>query len=192
MAPIKEDIKCPNCKRKNRIKVIEECNSNHVESIIDRTFFTIKCKTCNESITVDYPLKLVTDKYIIYYTPTENKAIKDKTKCEIKRVCDTYDDFKEKLLIFEDELNDVLIEFIKGFYKTQLDKETLSAMTDIRYNCKLENQIVFSLVGANKSIGCPIIFYEELLRRSKIKKIKHAELIDETTYRKYFRMRGLI
>jgi hypothetical protein len=63
-------------------------------------------------------------------------------------------------------------------------------MTDIRYNCKLENQIVFSLVGANKSIGCPIIFYEELLRRSKIKKIKHAELIDETTYRKYFRMRG--
>lgn len=192
MTSIKEDIKCPNCKKKNRVKIIEECNKEHIESIIDRSFFSVKCKDCNETITIDHPITIKTDKYLIYYTPTSDKTIKDKTKIDVKRVCDTYDDLKEKLLILEDDLNDVLIEFIKSFYKMKIDDEVRKDLKEIRYNCKLEDQLVFSLVGTNKSIGCPLFFYNDLLKNSRIKKIKYAELVDEHTYKKYYRMKGLL
>lgn len=189
MSSIKEDIKCPKCKKKNRIKILSEPTEDMINSIIDRTFFEIKCKDCKEKITLDYPIKISTDKYIIYYTPTNNETIKDKTKVEVKRVCDTYDDLKEKLLILSDDVNDIVIEFLKGFYMKQLDEEVRNLTTTIRYNCKLEDKLVFSLVGANRSIACPLFFYNEILRRSRIKKIKYAIQIDSNNYLKYFKMR---
>ena len=189
MPPIKEDIKCPKCKKKNRVKMISEPTKEMIPSIKDSTYFSHTCKYCDEVITLDYPLKITTDNYIVYYTPTVNETIKDKTKNKIKRVCDTYDDLKEKLLILSDDVNDIVIEFLKGFYMKQLDEEVRNLTTTIRYNCKLEDKLVFSLVGANRSIACPLFFYNEILRRSRIKKIKYAIQIDSNNYLKYFKMR---
>ena len=189
MPPIKEDIKCPKCKKKKRVKMISEPTKEMIPSIIDRTFFSHTCKYCDEVITLDYPLKITTENYIVYYTPTVNETIKDKTKNKIKRVCDTYDDLKEKLLILEDNIDDIVIEFIKGFYLKQLDEETRKNVSTIRYNCIDNNNIVLSLIGANKSIACPMFFYQEILRRSRTKKTKYAVQIDSTNYNKYYKMR---
>lgn len=189
MSSIKSDLKCPKCKKKNRIKIISEPTEDMIESIIDRSFFTFTCKECNEKVTIDYPFKLTTSKFIIYYTPTTNEMIKDKSKVSIKRVCDNYDDLKEKLLILSDGINDIVIEFIKSFMIRQVDEETKKDLKSIRYNCELEDKLVFSLVGTNKNVACPKIFYDEILRRSKRKKIKYAIEINELNYNKYFKMR---
>lgn len=190
MAQFKEDVKCPKCRKKIRIKVIEKMNEEHIESIINRSLFDVSCKECNETIVALYPFELETNNYLIYFDPAyDKKMIKDKNKKTIKRICNEYDDLKEKILIFEDKLNDVVIEFMKEFYSEQIDEKLRKKMTGIRYNYIDNNQIIFSILGTNQNIGCPYSIYEELYRRSKIKKIKYATVIDEYTYRKYFKMR---
>ena len=62
-------------------------------------------------------------------------------------------------------------------------------MTGIRYNSTMNNQIIFTILGVNQNIGIPYPIYKELLKRSRIKKVKDATVIDEITYRKYFKMR---
>lgn len=186
----KEFIKCPKCKHKIKIKIITNITHDEINSIIDRSLFEVKCKECNETIVALYPLIIETENYIIHFDPSYDKSIvKDKIKNKTKRLCLDYDDLKEKILIFEDNLNDVIIEFIKEFYKHQLDKETKKKLNDIRYNSIVDNNIVLSLIGVNKNIACPLEVYKELEKRCKIKSIKNAIIIDETSYRKYFKMR---
>lgn len=188
MATIKNDIKCPKCKKKNRIKIYEEVNKEQVKDIISREIFTTECKDCKEKIVIDYPMKIRGENYLIYYTPGSCDVVKDKT-AEILRVCDTYEDLKEKLLILEDGLNDVVIEFIKKFFYNQLDVNTQRELKDLRYDGICDNNIVFYLVGVNKSIGCTLEFYNQIKDKSKVKKIKKCVVVDQHTYRKYFRMR---
>ena len=95
MATQKEDFKCPNCKKKNRIKIKSEVTSKDIDKIIDRSLFKVKCLACGEEITIDYPIKISDESYVIYYTPCSSEAIEDEIH-EYMRVCDTFDDFKEK------------------------------------------------------------------------------------------------
>lgn len=187
MVKVKDDYKCPKCKKKNRYKIYDEITSNQIPKIIDRTLFTFTCSECHEKITIDYPVILKNKDYIIYYTPSSDKSLKDKSPYSIKRVCDTYDDLKEKILILEDELNDIIIEFIKAFLLTQIPER--DEVTNIRYNSKDNNNLIFHLFGINKDISCHINFYYDLKDRSKLKKIKDAIVIDNLTFRKYFKMR---
>lgn len=188
MTVLKEEFKCPKCKKKNRIKIHEEINNDLIDKIITRELFTFECKDCHEKIIVDYPLKIVGKNYLIYYTPGKNLEINDNSK-EILRVCDTFDDLKEKLLILEDELNDIVIEFIKMFLIRQLDKEIKDEMTDIRYDGKNEENLLFYLIGPNKTIGCNIEFYNNIFKRMKLKRIEKCVVIDSNTFDKYYKMR---
>lgn len=188
MAHIKEDIKCPNCKKKNRIKIRREIISDEIDKVIDRSIFKLECLSCHEQIVVDYPMKVVDDKYIIYYTPTETAEIEDETR-EYMRVCDTFDDFKEKLMIMHDELNDIVIEFIKDYSLNQLDDELRSKVRDIRYDGSNEENLIFYLIGAKQSIGVNRALYTSILNNCKLKSIKKCVNVDHNTYRKYFKMR---
>ena len=81
MAPIKEDIKCPKCKHKIRVKVSDKLTHDNINSIIDRSLFEVECKECNEKIVALYPFELETDKYLIYFNPSYDKQIiKDKKR----------------------------------------------------------------------------------------------------------------
>lgn len=187
MSFIKQDYICPNCKKKNKYKLYAEIDNKYIQKVINRELFTQCCKYCKTSIITDYSVNLVTENYKIIYTPNNNEIPKE--KCEIKtRVCDLYDDFKEKILIFEDELNDVLIEFIKSFIMTQMTKEELGMIDNIRYNTKNQDDLIFSLIGLNKIVKFPIIDYMELIKKCKLKKIKKIVMIDQYTYKKYIKI----
>lgn len=188
MASIKEDFKCPNCKKKNRIKIRKEISSEEIDKIIDRSLFKVECLSCHEKIVLDYPIKVIDDKYIIYYTPTETNEIEDENR-EYMRICDTFDDFKEKLMIMNDNLNDIVIEFIKDYVFNQLDKDIKSEVRDIRYDGCNEKNLIFFLIGAKQSVGCDKELYKNILKKCKIKKINKCVNIDHETYRKYFKMR---
>ena len=83
----------------------------------------------------------------------------------------------------------VIIEFIKEFLLNQLDKELVKDITDIRYDGSNEDSLIFYLVGINKSIGCKISFYEELLKQSEFKNIDSCIEVDKESYHNYFRLR---
>lgn len=188
MAHIKEDIRCPNCRKKNRIKIRSAISSDEIDKIIDRSIFKLECLSCHEQIVVDYPMKVIDDNFIIYYTPTEDKEIEEQYH-QYMRVCDTFADFKEKLMIMHDELNDIVIEFIKDYSLNQLDEDLRKDIRDIRYDGSNEENLIFYLLGAKQSIGVNRKLYDSILKNCKLKKIKKCVNVDHNTYRKYFKMR---
>lgn len=188
MTTSKENFKCPNCKKKNRIKIHSEVSSEEIDKIVDKSFFKVECPSCHEKIVVEYPIKVYDDNYTIYYTPTSTKEIEDEHR-EYMRVCDTFDDFKEKLLIMNDSLNDIVIEFIKDYLLTKLDDELKKDIKEIRYDGSNEENLIFYLLGAKQSVGCSKEIYANILKKCKIKKINKCVNIDYQTYRKYFKMR---
>lgn len=186
----KIEYKCPACKKKNRIKIVTEINKENVEKVITREIFKYNCKDCNESIYLDHELIIETDKYFILYLPTQPKDINVSSN-KIMRICDTFDNLKEKLMIFEDDLFDITIEFIKDYIKSRLEEEALKDLEEIRYDGKNEENLLFYLLGVKKTVGIPISFYEEIFKKLKYKKINKCVLIDNNTYSNYYKMRLL-
>lgn len=188
MSITKYDIKCPKCNSKNRFKVNDELDDKKIMDVINREVFHLSCKNCHQDIYVEYPFKISNDKFLIYYTPTKKDEIAS-TYHEYMRVCDTFTDLKEKLLIYNDNLNDIIIEFIKTFLLDKMDDELKDTSTELRYNGIDGENILFSIIDSDKIIGCNKVFYDNLKKKMKIKKIKKCILIDKDTYQKYYKMR---
>ena len=91
------DFYCPHCKEKKRITINDEYTKKDIESLLDRSIFKIKCNKCNNETILDYNFLLKTDNYIISYGESK----------DVDRITNTFDDFKEKVLIYEDNLNDI-------------------------------------------------------------------------------------
>lgn len=186
---IKEDYICPKCQHKNRIKLFSEVTGDNISKIIDKSIFVHTCKNCGERISVEYPLTVVKENYKIHFTPNDNS---DLPMCDapINRVCDTYADLKEKILILEDNLDDIVIEELKTQIKKNLgdlDIKDLGSLETIRYNSKDNINLNFSLVGIGKLVGVSIGEYQNLKNSIKKKRINKSVLIDEYTYKKYIR-----
>lgn len=186
---IKEDFVCPKCKHKNRMKLYTEISGTEIKKIIDKEIFLQECKKCHEKVMTEYPLTVKGEYYTIYFTPSSNEPI-DEAPSSINRICDTFADLKEKVLILEDELNDIVVEELKNQIKknlSNLDIDNIDSLDRIRYNSKDSSYLNFSLVGVGALVGISIGEYQELLRKVHIKKIKKSVLIDEYTYKKYMR-----
>lgn len=188
MAITKYDIKCPKCNSKNRFKVNDDFDDKKIMEIVNREVFRLNCKNCHQNIYVEYPFKISNDSFLVYYTPTKKEEIPD-TFHEYMRVCDTFDDLKEKLLIYNDHLNDIIVEFIKTFLLSQMSDELKDNSKELRYNGLDGENILFSIIGSDKIIGCNKVFYDNLNAKMKFKKIKKCVLVNCETYQKYYKMR---
>ena len=184
----KEEVKCPKCGKKLKAKLYTGFNEDQITDIITRDIFKVKCSKCNEITYIDYNVDLCTPTYYLYYTPGSNKSKKN-IKNKITRVCDTYDDFKEKILILEEGLNDILIEFIKSYIKMKLQHEELYELRDIRFDSIINDDIIFTLVGLNKNVAIKKDFYQSMYDRSIFKKPLRAIVLDYDSYYKYHRMK---
>ena len=135
---------CPNCKYEQQIKTYPIINLQSDKELYEDLFslnlFRIECPKCKKTSVIQYDC-LVVDmykKYIVYlYTSNNldefNKNI-DKlvdnykdvlTELKHTRVVTSLNQLLEKLLIFDYDLNDKIIELMKlGLYdKERLDKE---------------------------------------------------------------------
>ena len=188
MTQIKSEFTCPKCKKKNRFKYNEIVPVNKVKDIYNKNIIKHKCKYCKEEIMVDQPLLIDTDTYKIVYINGCTEVTKDKVD-KPTRLCDTYDDFKEKVLIFEDGLNDLVIELIKGMLIYKLDEDVRRSIVDIRFDSKSDDKLKFFLIGFGKGIEFPLSVYNDMLKRSKIKKIKTMIHVDINNYNKYIKLK---
>ncbi len=187
MALKKIDVHCPKCNKKNRIKIRENFTEEDIPNLVDRSALKHTCLICGESWTLDYPIKVESDDYLILYTKEEISDELEEKK--VMRVCHTYEDFKEKLLIFNDNLNDIVIEFIKDFLYRKLEDSIKKEVTEMRYDGSNDNELIFYLLGVKKSIGCTKEFYESIKKQSKLKKSKGCIEVHSSNYHKYFKLR---
>ena len=184
----KEEVKCPKCGKKIRVKVYTKFDESQVADILDRSIFEITCSKCGNKTYTDYQVDLETPNYYLYYTPASDKS-KKYVKGKITRVCDTYAEFKEKILILEEGLNDILIEFIKMYIKNELKGEELEDYKEVRFDSVIDDNIIFTLVGLKKNVAIKKDFYNHLLEHSKIKEPRKAIVLDRSNFWKYHKMK---
>lgn len=177
---VKETVKCPNCNKSTRIKLKKFCEGKDVDDIISRKIFSNKCPKCETVFQTEYPLEINFKNYSISYLKKgENED------SLIKRECYDFDDFKEKILIFSNQLNDILIEFIKDFIKNMVDKED----DVLRFDSIDNSNIIFYSITSKEYLGFSIKNYENLLNHARIKKIKVYIEIDNDSYKKYIKVK---
>ena len=165
------DFVCPTCKHKKRITINDEYNETHIDKLIDKSIFKITCENCNTNIILDYNFVLRTKKYSISYG--DNK--------DVDRICKSIDDFKEKVLIFEDDLNDIFVELAKKKIEYELKKEL-----NLRYDgCEKDRLIFYSLIDEN-SYSFNRELYDYYLKKYKTDNLKNVE-INELNYFKYIK-----
>ena len=185
MAIIKERIRCPKCQHKLSIKINSELDKRHLAQIMDRSLFKVKCD-CGEEITLDYPVLFKGDNYRVFYTHDENIP-ENLQGGGILRLVRDYADFKEKIMILEDGLNDIVIEFIKEFLIRQLSPDV--AVDGLRYDGKSATHLCFYAKNLKQDVGCEQTFYETIERRMRFRPIRGFVLIDKDSYRKYMKLK---
>jgi hypothetical protein len=181
MAVSKIDFNCPSCGKKNRVKIKNIYSNEDITNILNRDIFKIECTKCNKTTILDYPFTYVDDEHIIYYNMED--TIEDN---KIKRTCKTFDDIKEKILIFNDNLNDIIIEYIKLFIESELKKENV--FSEVRYDSFINNELRFYVINKKEYANINYSFYENLITKGKLKEVKDAAVIDANTCLKYFHL----
>lgn len=173
-------INCPRCQKNIKIKVIDEMDETKFNEVISKKIFKFKCNYCKNEIQIDYPTTFIGKNYIVSY-----KTKSKKSDYEYLRICNDFDDFKEKLLIFSHNLNDILIEFIKDYLRKNIEDNTI----DIRFDSINDDVLVFYMMEKDKYIGFKMEQYQQLLNHSKIKKINNFKEINNHNYYKYIKVR---
>lgn len=120
----KKEIVCPNCGKRYKLDLIVGINNaenpEFKDKILKENFFKYTCKNCNYECHMLYPL-LYTDiqrNYCIAFTPlagmsSEIKANKQ-MEMMLKRRVKSSSELKEKILIFDNQLNDMAVEITKS------------------------------------------------------------------------------
>lgn len=183
MTYIKETIKCPKCNKNIRIKIKKELNENDFSSIINRDIFKYKCDNCSNEVLIDYPFIFEVENYSVIYKTSEQKENHDK---KFLRICTDFDEVKEKILIFHAGLNDIMIEFIKKYIESLLEKERCF----LRFDSVDDTNIVFYELDEKEYLGFSLDNYKKLLDHSKIKKLAGYVEINSDNFHKYIKVRS--
>lgn len=119
MKSILIELQCPHCGSKKHVKSESFINPMFEpelkQAILEDTFFVHKCHVCHQLIHYQHPLLYHDNKnHYILYLMEENQEINlQYEKQIIKRVIRTVNELKEKIKIFDDHLDDRIIELLK-------------------------------------------------------------------------------
>lgn len=129
---ITKEIVCPKCSQSERIDMITGINNTQnpefKEKILSETLFDWRCKKCGYGAQMVYPLVFHDPKkgYIVALTPTAGKSksieptseLADITKRRVKSLAE----LKEKIMIFDSDLDDIAVELVKNALCTIIRK----------------------------------------------------------------------
>ena len=118
-----------------------------------------------------------------YNLKAEEKKLNEKIKIKLYdnlRIVDSKIALKEKIYIFEDNLNDIVIEIIKRVILEKMEESNVR----IFYLEKKNGLLYFSLSN-NISATFPYSSYIKILNDYKIEKPKDFTIIDDSTFFNY-------
>ena len=183
-------ITCPKCKHNGELKMYESVNVSLDPKLRDEVLsghiFEWVCPQCGETLSVRYDLLYhdMAKEFQIYYSPANclsiNKMINDmQTKYPgMRKLCRTVESFnalREKIYIFENGFNDVVIELAKLLIK--YDKHN-----NLQETCELRFEN-FIPTGKDPSIGKLVFrqFIEGQLQKGLV-------LFDKVNYDNYLQV----
>lgn len=121
---IKKDVACPNCGSTKKLTIISAVNSLEnpelKEKILKENFFDFECPSCNYRCSLMYPMVYHDPKkgYMIGLYRSGSKGSKVEAPSYIsgitKRRVKDLQELKEKILIFDNNMDDVALEMVKN------------------------------------------------------------------------------
>lgn len=190
---IDKKINCPNCGHENSVilweKINVDMNPDLKEQLFDESINNLVCSKCNYKSRVDLPLYYndVKKKFFIYLVPDypvgaeeEKKLIgnlNDQTLSILdagydnrKRVVFEYYNLLEKILIFDEDLDDRAVEGCKILARTQLKlMEGRAAFAGRNKDSLSFNFFEKENKEASKSFDVPLAMYDEVKELLDIK-----------------------
>lgn len=130
----KEQIKCPKCGKNNDFTIWNSLNGDlnpeEKQQLIDGTLFNFKCSSCGYESDVFYNMLYhdMTNNTMVYLVDKDSvektKKMMDETEIKIgikmpkyrNRIVTAQNELREKAIIFENGLDDRIIEIIKLMY----------------------------------------------------------------------------
>lgn len=185
----KEKIVCPTCGAEDEVTVWDSLNTQfnpeEKQKLLDGTLFAFKCKQCAAVINLNYDTLYhdMENKAMIYLVPNGNletsiealkTAKKDANLEEYRmRVVKDKESLQEKAMIFENGLDDRVIEIIKlSSYSFVKEKLPDAQIKDICIRIKDEIVTVLFLMDEPLYIDVPKSLYTEI-------KDSYAQQIEE-------------
>ena len=203
-----EKVTCPNCNYIGEYKVYDSININDEMSInkefknkiIDHSLFLYTCSKCNSKFYIDYPFLYndVENSFMIWCLPENatKSEIDNIRKVDMRtykgtlRIAIGQYSFLDKLNVFENKMDDLIIESIKDFIVSKLQTEQKSIPNQIIFNgINVENKTLeFIFINDNntsKMYNVPRELYVEINNQLKEKEVKGFEIIDRKSYYNY-------
>ena len=192
-------ITCPDCQKEGNFTIWHSINVDvdpeTREKVKSGELFEYTCKNCGKKNLVEYRFLYhdMENKFLIWYFPKHdydiNKEILEVNSNTLHgvmkervRIVDTRNDLLEKIFIFENHLNDIVVEIIKDIIRQQLEDKNIN----IFFN-KLENDTLCFWLSNNKGVGFPLKGYNEILQDSNVIEPDECLLINRNTHYKYWR-----
>ena len=167
---ISKEVICPGCGARVAARmwtgINAEVNPNLRAQVLDETLFDWKCPQCGHEATLAYPC-LYHDKgrrfmvYVLPQEPDEQKAAGiaaqfPQLRGVRKRVTGSLASLKEKILLFEDGLDDRAVEFVKLLVSLVLERSSGKRVTQGLYVSSDEEHerigFLFSLEGEEQPV----------------------------------------
>ena len=167
---ISKEVICPGCGARVAARmwtgINAEVNPNLRAQVLDETLFDWKCPQCGHEATLAYPC-LYHDKgrrfmvYVLPQEPDEQKAAGiaaqfPQLRGVRKRVTGSLASLKEKILLFEDGLDDRAVEFVKLLVSLVLERSSGKRVTQGLYVFSDEERerigFLFSLEGEEQPV----------------------------------------
>lgn len=167
---ISKEVICPGCGARVAARmwtgINAEVNPNLRAEVLDETLFDWKCPQCGHEATLAYPC-LYHDKgrrfmvYVLPQEPDEQKAAGiaaqfPQLRGVRKRVTGSLASLKEKILLFEDGLDDRAVEFVKLLVSLVLERSSGKRVTQGLYVSSDEEHerigFLFNLEGEEQPV----------------------------------------
>ena len=179
-------ITCPKCGAVGDFTVYNSINTREdpelASKLKDMTLFEYKCPECGALVFVDYGLLYhnVEKGIMIYYVRNdadaekavdlfrgkENAAAEELKGRYIYRVVRSYRQLKEKIMIFEENMDDRVMELAKLLYLTKFQVEYPDLVPEIResyvYGSEGEYQVAFRTKDGEVSTDFHMQDYEDM------------------------------
>lgn len=154
---VTHSITCPHCGYVGNIAVTERANidstTDNKEKIIKKNFFKFRCPDCHKDFQAEYPVlfeNLENNLLIYYIPPKETKMISRVERMAVVnamgnrlRIVNNQNELLEKLMIVQDSLDDIIIEYIKHVIVSSVAKEQRDKIKDLYYAGTKNDQLNF-------------------------------------------------
>lgn len=162
-------VNCPNCGGHNKVVIYGSINPAEDitlrRDVLSDKLFTYSCVHCKYEARLCYPVLYndVKNRFMVYFIPSSEKnyltdRVLERENVKLapvkKRLVTSYNDFKEKIILFEAGLDDMAAELTKLALEEALRRSEKKEVRDGYFSVYNKDEIGFTYFTPDKNEPC--------------------------------------